>query len=448
VLLQLPAGWRRLDGATWRSYLRPREVLAMMVEPLRDGLGANAQLPGFKVEPQVPLVPGEFPQATFRFDDTAELPEGLAVEVAGRKFPVDRASRSVTVELPRGADQELFEAQVAAPGLASVSVPLQLVARPFLEVALKLPERVFAGTPFACEVTVVNHAAEPQNAEVLLQLPAGWRRLDGDGALLRFDGVPAHQANSMAVTCVADESAATDAAEVRALVILGSQRAKTRVLPPRVSCRARKAAGIVVDGDLGEWSDDAVICVGEATPEAAKYQAHAYGGDADLSCRLRLAWDAEFLYLAAQVRDDLHVEPLRTPDVWKGDAIQFALRAGGPANAPGEPGLLCEFAVGVDATGGFVQTWNNLGHYAHLAQAVGQTAADLTTLECAIPWKLLGLPAPQSGEVFGFSFVAADNDAPDTPIAKLSTPAGYLEFTPGIFYGKDPSRYARLTLEE
>ena len=48
----------------------------------------------------------------------------------------------------------------------------------------------------------------------------------------------------------------------------------------------------------------------------------------------------------------------------------------------------------------------------------------------------------------GVSFVMSDNDSPAIAVEKLAAMDGYLEWSPGIFYGKDPSRYACLLLVE
>ena len=160
-----------------------------------------------------------------------------------------------------------------------------------------------------------------------------------------------------------------------------------------------------------------------------------------------MAWDEEFFYVAAKVRDDCHANPARTSEIWKGDAIQFALRAGGPADKADDSAMLQEFAVGVDAEGAFVRTWNNQTQYMSLAKAASQASGDTLTMEFAVPWRLLGLEPPQGGASFGVSFVVPDNDSPDVRIEKLSSMDGYLEWTPGIFFGKDPASFAWLILE-
>ena len=104
--------------------------------------------------------------------------------------------------------------------------------------------------------------------------------------------------------------------------------------------------------------------------------------------------------------------------------------------------------MGVDAEGAFVRTWNNQTQYMSQAKAASQASGDTLTMEVAVPWRLLGLEPPQVGASFGVSFVVPDNDSPDIRIEKLSSMDGYLEWTPGIFYGKDSSRYACLLLAE
>jgi len=47
-------------------------------------------------------------------------------------------------------------------------------------------------------------------------------------------------------------------------------------------------------------------------------------GPDDLSGRIVVAYDDEFLYLAAEIRDDIHSQPNADDQVWQGDSIQFA----------------------------------------------------------------------------------------------------------------------------
>ena len=88
-----------------------------------------------------------------------------------------------------------------------------------------------------------------------------------------------------------------------------------------------------IDGRLDEW---------ENVPNAYTIQTReqvAYGGKAwkspqDLSAKVWLAWRGEYLYLAADVTDDRHVQKERGRDMWRGDHVELYLDASpdaGPA---------------------------------------------------------------------------------------------------------------------
>lgn len=63
-------------------------------------------------------------------------------------------------------------------------------------------------------------------------------------------------------------------------------------------------------------------------------------GESDLSARLRLACDADYLYLQMEVTDDVRRHPERKDQMWKSDSLQIGL-------APDKDGSMQEFCIGM-----------------------------------------------------------------------------------------------------
>lgn len=173
--------------------------------------------------------------------------------------------------------------------------------------------------------------------------------------------------------------------------------------------------GIVVDGELGDWGGVAAIQL-----PFIQQGAENYTGNADLSVSARLAWDDTFLFVAADVSDDQHVQALRGYDLYNGDELELWLDtdlAGDfGSNSTSEDDWQFGFSPGdfasnePEAVIWFPQRredWN--AQVLVVAQPQGQGYR----LEAAIPWALIGVQ-PVAGMVFGFALNASDNDVPDT----------------------------------
>ena len=95
-------------------------------------------------------------------------------------------------------------------------------------------------------------------------------------------------------------------------------------------------ANFVADGDLSEWTAAGVpeirIYRSEGTGFDAPSQLH--DGDADYSLSAYLAFDADNLYFAADVTDDIYGYTVRHGDPWMNDAINFYIGLYDANNAP------------------------------------------------------------------------------------------------------------------
>lgn len=82
---------------------------------------------------------------------------------------------------------------------------------------------------------------------------------------------------------------------------------------------------IVIDGQLDDWPSQAGFDWPVEQRVEFDRQAKAWGGPSDLSARLFLAWDAQFLYLALKVKDDVHAVVDDPAKAFQGDSIQLYL---------------------------------------------------------------------------------------------------------------------------
>ncbi|MFA9478078.1 sugar-binding protein [Phycisphaerales bacterium AB-hyl4] len=142
-------------------------------------------------------------------------------------------------------------------------------------------------------------------------------------------------------------------------------------------------------------------------------------GPDDLSALLRFQWDDDYLYLAAQVIDDVHFQPSVGGSTWLGDSIQIAFAVDGR--------FAYELTLARTADGDQVYAHRALQGETGLwddvrfaTRRIGQSCF----YEAAIPWSRLAPLRPEQGQAIRMNFIVNDNDG----AGRL----GYLEARPGI----------------
>jgi hypothetical protein len=199
----------------------------------------------------------------------------------------------------------------------------------------------------------------------------------------------------------------------------------------------RASALLTVDGDLGEWNDAQWLelapgeawVVGRLGDDGPAEGQGVAGTPADLSGRLALCWDEQWLYLAAQVRDNVH-------DVDSGDREWWFCRDGvalfldvprdgdGPTWFVGDHAFAFTADPALPPEGRWWRHGDQRGRQEGLAPPQTKLAVVLEdsgyTLEAAIPMAVLSLftPAfhpPFAGQTLAFMVLITDPDGGERP---------------------------------
>lgn len=169
--------------------------------------------------------------------------------------------------------------------------------------------------------------------------------------------------------------------------------------PPRQVTAKYAPAPPLVDGDLVDWPLDAGVLLDRNTAETI----HVRGTPepADSSLRAWAAWDANTLYLAARVYDDVVVSD--SIDAWKDDSIEFAIDSAQDGRFDGPD----DHQITITADGR-VLDWG-VTELPAVLRAAAETV-DGYIVEMAIPLSALQPPAWHSGHVAGFNIGLHDDD--------------------------------------
>lgn len=159
----------------------------------------------------------------------------------------------------------------------------------------------------------------------------------------------------------------------------------------------------------------------------AVFGADTIDDDDDLWAWWRVAWDKTYLYLYADVVDDVLAQVNTGASIFKGDAVAIYFDADRSDDAPNAQlnGDDVAFFFAPDEDG---QNWvqlfpsaNGGGFAAEGAVTFDpelKVASDIVEggydVEVRIPWRLLGVSDPQAGQRFRMTLDVSDNDTPGT----------------------------------
>ena len=198
---------------------------------------------------------------------------------------------------------------------------------------------------------------------------------------------------------------------------------------------------ISVDGKYNDWKNPRYIHL-DNRDKAVGLTPYM---DWNLSARVALAWDEKNLYFLGIVKDNNFDQTHTGTLIWEGDSFQLGIDASN-AKKPIESGD-GQYLYGLAKTSKGEEAWSwPAGKNGKSAPAekidfrFSNPEKDIYVYEAAIPKRILEPLTMKAGENFGFTVLLNDNDGGGR--------RGWLEWTPGIGTGYDPSFYTEWTLVE
>jgi hypothetical protein len=170
-----------------------------------------------------------------------------------------------------------------------------------------------------------------------------------------------------------------------------------------------------IDGDPGDWPETKPIEI-DAVEQILRGAA-AWPGRERASLAVRLAWDADNLFVFADVRDPEHVQNGAGPDVWRGDAVWLYLDTTGAGSRIDVKLTLAQATAGP-------QVWDWVGQgFLPQATLAWTEVEGGYRYEAALPWESLhrtegaagGKLGMEIGMGFAGGFIDWTGTDPDTP---------------------------------
>ena len=172
-----------------------------------------------------------------------------------------------------------------------------------------------------------------------------------------------------------------------------------------------------LDGSLGDWEGDWIsasnVVFGRANRENA----------ADLSSKIKVGWDWNYLYLAVQVTDDAYVQNAKGENLYEGDSLEVLLDVNLAADFVSEGLSSDDYQLGISGRTlskddpGEAYLWYPTSSAGSKSKLIIQARPTDTgyRAEVAIPWSVFGM-SPKSGQHYGFAFSVSDNDDSTTNV--------------------------------
>jgi hypothetical protein len=198
-----------------------------------------------------------------------------------------------------------------------------------------------------------------------------------------------------------------------------------------------------IDGLLTEWADFPAFLSGHRV-----YSHPSWNGDEDLVAFWQLGWDDHFLYIAATVVDDVHVQTQTGNLIYRGDSLELQIDTNRAAGLDYLSPAVYQILL---SPGDFVTLPPSAFRFrgndqrqirdapGHAIRVAAHKTLNGYTLVAAIPWRDLGV-APRAGLVLGLALNANDNDTPGTTVQEVM-----MSNVPGRML-TNPSTWGTLTL--
>jgi hypothetical protein len=169
----------------------------------------------------------------------------------------------------------------------------------------------------------------------------------------------------------------------------------------------------VIDGSLGDWDMD-WINVNNVVYGKSNWQ-----GAWDLSAKVMVGWDMNYLYLGVKVTDDIYTHGASGSNLYMSDSLEVLLDANLAGDYHSEALSSDDYQLGISGQTltnqdkGEAYLWYPSGSEGSKSKVViqGRPTDEGYRMEVAIPWSILGV-TPQTGQHYGFVFSVNDNDDP------------------------------------
>jgi hypothetical protein len=310
-------------------------------------------------------------------------------------------------------------------GIASVDIALLPLIGPLAE---KPPIRVRVSNSGK---TVIS------GGWISLEVPKIWRLKAGKGAKL-----PPLQPNSSTVfSFESEELRRNDANKYEVTARLRTSAGQKAIAQKVLSELVAVKASPKIDGELSDWKSARWVYLDDASQAVGL----APWADFNISARVATAWDDANFYFAAEVTDNYFWQPYTGENVWEGDNFQIDFDClNSKAKAEENKGFV-EIGLSLTKKGAEVFKWaagagEPSGVVKEAELVVKPAGNNKYVYEARIPQSVLPLLELRAGTRFGFSFILNDNDGGGR--------RGWMEWTPGIGTGKNPSYFTEWTLVE
>ncbi len=150
-----------------------------------------------------------------------------------------------------------------------------------------------------------------------------------------------------------------------------------------------------IDGDDADWPSDIPKLEANTAQQFVRGAGVWKGADVD-SHAIRLQWDADNLYVLADVRDPELDARFTLSSVWQGDALWLYF-----TNDPDAARLAAKITFAQTPDGAQAWDWNNVGFVEGGQLAFAQQDGGYR-FEAALPWAALGVEMPEAGAQIGF----------------------------------------------
>ncbi len=315
-------------------------------------------------------------------------------------------------------------------------LPLYVRRVPTVSVTLGTVPDIRGGESFLLPVEVRNNSRTTRRGALELATPPGWKV--EPGSRLAVDKLPPGGRYDFLLKCAPPPTATQKIGQLTLRFIEHTVTTRVTVLKarPSIDC-IRLLEPPAIDGKLDEWANLRAFELG-VDADSVKIKQH--GGPSDCSAKIRMAWDKDHFYLAAEVTDNKHHQKESGFQCWSGDCIQLAFRAGPPGRSHGFDGTEFEVGLTLAPAGPMLFQWTPGRRALDTGKLAIVRKGNISRYEAAVLWSDLGVrPALLPGPVT-WSITVNDNDGEGF--------RGWLEWTPGICGGKDSSAFGWLRFKE